>query len=343
MKTKDKAAKDKPDTADHVLPPELDLQVCPKCQANYNRASLTHCPKCQEPRPEMPPAVEEVKGHAIDQEPAKVEVVPEFPYLGQPSEQGGVIIEVIGGKVVRDMTEADVAEAAEEIGKVSVQHGEVSIFLRSAEGEVADLEQHLKEQRSIVRNAEIRLLDVGAELAVLGRAVNSGKREWKTQITHTVTPGNELVQTDAKTGKQVGERRTATADEMKKATNRQAALLNPDAPKDLAHPIDDAKAKKDKKRKTSDSPSHKPDPGEQMLKVSVSSSAFNRLTAQRKDNMRKMPGSDDEPGFALNWSLTDDGERMNVEIPRRLLLTLTTIAGPSLDFKQDSGVVLEIE
>lgn len=337
MKDMKKPDSKKASTAEHAAhtAADLRLQVCPKCQANYNRASLDICPKCGEPRPEVLP-------DAVELAPAVVDVVPEFPFIAQPSEQGGVIVEVMSGKVFRDMTEADVAEAAEEIGKVSITHQEVSQFLTTTEKEVADLEQKLKETRSIGRNTEIRLLDVGAELAQLGRAVNSGKREWNTQITHTVTPGNELVLTDAKTGKQIGERRTATVDEVKKATNRQAALLNPDAPKDAAHPIDDAKGKS-KKRKTTDSPSHKPDPGEQPVKVSVSSSAFNRLTPPRKEGMRKVLGMDDEPSFPLNWGLSEDGERLHVEIPRRLFATLRTMAGPTLDFRQDGGVIVEVD
>lgn len=332
MKTRDKDAKEKPSTAEHAAPPELQLQVCAKCQANYNRASLTACPKCQEPRPELPAAVDAPK--------APIEVVPEFPYIAQPAMAGGVILRVDGGKVFRPMTQDDVNAAAEEIGTVSERHGEVSKFLVLAENNVQTSEQRLKDDRGIVRNTEIQLLDVGAQLATLGRAVRSGKREWNTQIVMTITPQNEVVYTDAKTGEQIGEKRTATADEMKQATNRQAALLNPDAPKDLATPIDDAK--KSKKRRTSDSPHAKPDPGHQPVKVSLSTAAFNRLTPMRKAEMRKVAGLDDDPPFALNWAVSEDAERMSVEIPRRLLGTLMTMAGPTLDFKQD-GVTLEIQ
>ncbi len=333
-KTKDKDAKAKPTTAENGLPAGVELQVCPKCQGSYNRASLIACPKCGEARPEI----------AADPPIPPAPPEPEFPFIAQPAVKGGVILRVDGGKVFRLMTQDDVNAAAEEIGTVSLQHGDVAKFLTVCETNVAELEQNLKDARGIVRTTEVKLLDVGAQLATLGRAVRSGKREWNTQVVMTITLQNEVIYTDAKTGEQIGEKRTATNEEIKQATNRQAALLNPDAPKDPPHPIDDAKAKKDKKRRTSDSPNGKPDPREQVIKVSVSSSAFNRLTPRRKDDFRKVPGIDDEPGFPLNWSLSPDGERLSVDIPRRLLATLSTMAGPTLEFKQDTGgVILEIE
>ena len=341
-KNKNDSAKKSTDVAEHVIPPvpELVLQVCPKCDANYNRNALDKCPGCGEPRPEGTAPQPEQTPQAVEQDPAPVEIKPEFPYINQPAVTGGVIIKVESGTVFRDMTQDDVNAAAEEIGTISMQHGEVAKFLAVSEANVLDLEQRLKDARGIVRTTEVRLLDVGAQLAELGRAVRSGKREWQTQITLTVTPGNEVIYTDAKTGIQIGDKRTATAEELKAATNRQAALLNPDAPHEVAQDIDTAKGKGKKgPRKTTDSPSHKPDPGEELLKASISSSAFNRLTPRRKDDMRSVPGMDDEPGYPLNWQLSEDGERMAVFIPRRLLATLRTMAGPNLDFKQETGGV----
>jgi len=344
---KNKNAGQKPTVAEHTMPPkvaDIELQKCSACQANYNGAVLEKCPACGAPRPE-PASAEEAK-QPQEQPGAEPPVPaapppPEFPFIAQPAVQGGIIIRVDSGKVLRDMTQDDVNAAAEEIGTVSVQHGDVAKFLAVAEANVLELEQQLKDARGVVRTTEVRLLDVGAQLAELGRAVRSGKREHHTQITLTVTPGNEVILTDAKTGQQIGERRTATADELKAATNRQAALLNPDAPHEVAHDIADGPKGKGKKagRKTSDSPTHKPDPGEDLIKVSVSSSAFNRLTQRRKDDMRSIPGLEDESGYPLNWQLSDDCERLNVFVPRRMLPTLRTMAGPGLDFKQETGAV----
>ena len=111
-KTPKAPAKQSTDVAEHMTPPipGLVLQVCPKCDAKYNRNTLDKCPACGEPRPDAATTSQEQTAGEV-QTPA---AAPDpWPFLKIPAEQGGVIVGTDERDGVRDLTKEDIGAAHE--------------------------------------------------------------------------------------------------------------------------------------------------------------------------------------------------------------------------------------
>jgi hypothetical protein len=144
----------------------------------------------------------------------------EYPFLKTPAEQGAVIIGTDERDSTRQMTEADIKEAHDELYKESQKLRAEALTEKELTAQIKSLEASLKGAREDLRKSEEEQLVLGRRLATFAEEIHTGVRKIQIKVVESVTKGNEFVVTDARDGKVI-ERRTATQDEIEESRSPQ--------------------------------------------------------------------------------------------------------------------------
>lgn len=330
-KTPKAPAKQSTDVAEHMTPPipGLVLQVCPKCDAKYNRNTLDKCPACGEPRPDAATTSQEQTAGEV-QTPA---AAPDpWPFLKIPAEQGGVIVGTDERDGVRDLTKEDIGAAHEEMYLTSQNLREAEAEEKRLEREEKNAEAALKGTREALRKIEQKQLELGRELATFSEEIHTGKRRITIQVVETVTLQNELVITDARDGSVI-ERRTATADELDEARNVTTEMKFSKMNLDVVP----------------DSPDAKGNPEQDVLHVSINLAAYKKTKKAIKSGLQEVQvpnPADDDDVYPISWQ-TKDGRSLAI-VPRWVASRLHLLCeqDTALDFRiekpEAGGVQVEV-
>lgn len=321
-----------PDVAEHVTTPapELVLQVCPKCDANYNRNTLDKCPACGGPRPDATATPPPEQPASETQAPAAAPDA--WPFLKIPADQGGVIVGTDERDGVRDLTPEDIGAAHEEMYLTSQNLREAEAEEKRLEREEKNAEAALKGTREALRKIEQKQLELGRELATFSEEIHTGKRRITIQVVETVTLQNELVITDARDGSVI-ERRTATANELDKARNVTTEM----------------KLSKMNLTVVPDSPDAKGNPEQDVLHVSINLAAYKKTKKAIKSGLQEVqvpnPANEDDV-YPISWQ-AKDGRSLAI-VPRWVASRLDLLCeqDKALDFRiekpETGGVQVEV-
>lgn len=247
-----------------------------------------------------------------------------YPYAEVPACHLGVIITPPKDyKQQRELTEADKAAAAEEMGFVSEQYTDCKAAIDKLQDEVSRIEQALKDERAHMRHLEKRRVDLADILSTYGNEVRSGKRNFVYKVVETLTPDNQIIGTDAATGDELY-RREATPGEIDKAKKKQT---------EMKMPAGTAPAQKVEKgtgdTTHSDSPTPKGKAGDELMPVSVSKAKWDAALPRLRDNCTTIDMDEKNP-YVIDWQDIGTG-RIVANIPRRHVGALRTRANGELD------------
>ena len=246
-----------------------------------------------------------------------------YPYAEVPACHLGVIIGPPKDyKQQRELTEADKAAAAEEMGFVSEQYTDCKAAIDKLQDEISRIEQALKDERAHRRHLEKRRVDLADILSTYGNEVRSGKRNFVYKAVETLTPDNQLIGTDAATGDELY-RREATPGEISGAKKKQTEMKMPAG----------ATAQKVEKgtgdTTHSDSPTPRGKAGDELMPVSVSKAKWDASLPRLRENCTTLDMDEKNP-YTIDWQDIGTG-RLVANIPRRHVGALRTRASGELD------------